>query len=183
LEAVGLRTGDWDRRPSEFSGGQRQRIALARALVTRPRLLLCDEVVSALDVSIRGQILELLLDLKRRFDLGMVFIAHDLDVVAYMSDRVGVFYGGMLMEEAPARALAAQPFHPYTQLLFDSAPGAGRKVAEPAAQGPAPIRQGCPFQTRCPLVADRCRTEVPLPRTMDRARTRLVACHRAEPET
>ncbi len=184
LDHVGLRASDWDRRPSEFSGGQRQRIALARALVTRPRLLICDEVVSALDVSVRGQILELLLDLKNRFGLSMVFIAHDLDVVAYMADRVGVLYGGRMMEEAPSRLLVEKPLHPYTKLLFDSAPGAGIRSRETSAQKLTPTRAltGCPFAPRCPLVIDRCRTEIPLPRAVGPQSGRLVACHRVEAE-
>jgi ABC-type oligopeptide transport system ATPase subunit len=169
LEAVGLRAADWDRRPSEFSGGQRQRIALARALVTRPRLLLCDEVVSALDVSVRGQILELLLDLKRQFGLSLLFIAHDLDVVAYMSDRVGVLYRGVMMEEAPATQITT-PLHPYTKLLYESSAG-----LPPAAATTGSVTRGCPFQDRCPLVHDRCRNEVPELKPV--APGRLAACH------
>jgi ABC-type oligopeptide transport system ATPase subunit len=170
LDAVGLRAADWNRRPSEFSGGQRQRIALARALVTRPKLLLCDEVVSALDVSVRGQILELLLELKREFGLSLLFIAHDLDVVAYMSDRVGVLYRGMMMEEAPSPDIT-KPLHPYTKLLYESS---GGTLAPTSALGAAATR-GCPFQDRCPLVHDRCRVEVPRLRTV--APDRKAACH------
>jgi ABC-type oligopeptide transport system ATPase subunit len=174
LDAVGLRAADWDRRPSEFSGGQRQRIALARALVTRPKLLLCDEVVSALDVSVRGQILELLLELKREFGLSLLFIAHDLDVVAYMSDRVGVLYRGMMMEEAPSPGIT-KPLHPYTQLLYASS---GSELPPASALGGA-VTRGCPFQDRCPLAHDRCRVEVPRLRTV--APGRKVACHAVVP--
>ena len=188
LEAVGLRAADWNRRPTEFSGGQRQRIALARALVTRPRLLVCDEVVSALDVSVRGQILELLLALKRQYSLGMLFIAHDLDVVAYMADRVGVMYGGRMMEEAPSRRLTEAPRHPYTRLLFESAPGRG-KAAKVQASGPTPTPTptrsvvGCPFEPRCPLAIHRCRVEIPVLRAIDKTGSHLVACHRVEAES
>ena len=170
LEAVGLRAADWHRRPSEFSGGQRQRVALARALVTRPKLLLCDEVVSALDVSVRGQILELLLALKQQFGLSLLFIAHDLDVVAYMSDRVGVLYRGVLMEEAPSPDIT-RPLHPYTKLLYESSGGR----LPPAAATGNNVTRGCPFQDRCPLVHDRCRAEVPRLKTV--APGRKAACH------
>jgi oligopeptide/dipeptide ABC transporter ATP-binding protein len=171
--AVGLRAADLSRRPAEFSGGQRQRISLARALFGNPRALICDEVVSALDVSIQGQILNLLVDLKRAYDLTILFIAHDLTVVSYMADRIGVLYGGSLMEEAPARNLARRPLHPYTQLLYASiprldAPAPGREAVAvaPAATTHEPV--GCPFRARCPLareVCDRTAPELRLPAT------------------
>ncbi len=122
LAEVGLQRGDLERRPADFSGGQRQRIAIARALVTRPELLVCDEVVSALDVSIQGQILNLLIGLKEEHNLSMLFIAHDLNVVSYVCDRVGVMYRGLIVEEAPARELAASAAHPYTRHLYGSIP-------------------------------------------------------------
>jgi len=180
MEAVGLRESDLIRRPSEFSGGQRQRISLARALVYEPVALICDEVVSALDVSIQGQILNLLVDLKRRFNLTILFIAHDLTVVSYMADRIGVLYGGSLMEEAPSANLVGRPRHPYSQLLYNSVPRWDRPL--PARNGglgtpfsATSIPVGCPFAGRCPLVQEICRKEKPPPREIGPGH--LVACH------
>ncbi|HUZ17681.1 MAG TPA: ABC transporter ATP-binding protein [Spirochaetia bacterium] len=180
IEAVGLRESDLERRPSEFSGGQRQRISLARALYGNPSALICDEVVSALDVSIQGQILNLLVQLKRQFNLTILFIAHDLTVVSYMADRIGVLYGGSLMEEAPAASFVGRPLHPYSQLLymsiprFDVAPperAANVGTAFNATREPA----GCPFSGRCPLVQEICRTDKPALREL--APGHRVACH------
>jgi ABC-type oligopeptide transport system ATPase subunit len=123
LEEVGLSAADLDRRPQEFSGGQRQRISIARGLLMQPELLICDEVVSALDVSIQGQILNLLLDIREKRDISFLFIAHDLKVACYFCDRIGVMYRGELMEEAPAPQLYKSGRHPYTRLLFSSAAG------------------------------------------------------------
>jgi len=180
MEAVGLREGDLARRPSEFSGGQRQRISLARALVYEPVALICDEVVSALDVSIQGQILNLLVDLKRRFNLTILFIAHDLTVVSYMADRIGVLYGGSLMEEAPSANLVARPLHPYSQLLYNSVPRWGKplparngSLGSPFSATSTPV--GCPFAGRCPLVQEICRREKPSLREV--APSHMVACH------
>ena len=161
LEAVGMAADSLKRRPADFSGGQRQRISLARALMSDPELLICDEVVSALDVSIRGQILNLLNRLKKEFGFAMLFIAHDLSVVSYISDRIGVMYGGRLMEEGAVRELFDRPLHPYTQLLLSCVPDAGGEFLRTSGSGEPfdavnpPI--GCPFAPRCPIADPECR--------------------------
>jgi oligopeptide/dipeptide ABC transporter ATP-binding protein len=180
MEAVGLRAEDLERRPSEFSGGQRQRISLARALFSHPKALICDEVVSALDVSIQGQILNLLVDLKNEFHLSILFIAHDLTVVSYMADRIGVLYGGNLMEEAPAADIAGNPLHPYSQLLYSAIPRLGAKAPNKGATVGTPFNAtrapvGCPFAGRCPREKDICRSEKPLLREISPGHR--VACH------
>jgi oligopeptide/dipeptide ABC transporter ATP-binding protein len=171
LEEVGLSGRDLERRPAEFSGGQRQRISIARGLLMKPELLICDEVVSALDVSIQGQILNLLLDIRSRRDLSFLFIAHDLKVACYFCDRIGVMYRGELMEEAPAEELYRSGLHPYTELLFSSVSGAAGETgkAAPAAGEVLPVtsdlRSGeggvCAFAARCPRAASRCMREHP----------------------
>ncbi|MCL2411753.1 MAG: ABC transporter ATP-binding protein [Treponema sp.] len=130
LEEVGLGAADLEKRPSEFSGGQRQRISIARSLLMEPEVLICDEVVSALDVSIQGQILNLLLDIREKRGMAFLFIAHDLKVACYFCDRIGVMYRGELMEEAPAADLYREALHPYTQLLFSSAAGVPAEANE-----------------------------------------------------
>jgi oligopeptide/dipeptide ABC transporter ATP-binding protein len=172
LEEVGLSTADMERRPAEFSGGQRQRISIARGLLLQPDLLICDEIVSALDVSIQGQILNLLLDIRRRHRLSFLFIAHDLKVACYFCDRIGVMYRGELMEEAPAADLYRSALHPYTRLLFSAVYGSppGENAAPP--EGPALAAagagifgetepEGCAFAKRCPLAEERCFREHP----------------------
>lgn len=164
LEETGLSGADLERRPTEFSGGQRQRISIARGLIMRPDLLICDEVVSALDVSIQGQILNLLLDLRERRKLSFLFIAHDLKVAGYFCDRIGVMYRGELMEEAPARDLYRDAAHPYTRLLYSSVAGRGRgDTAFPGGEVGTPVDAiaGCAFSARCPLADARCGAERP----------------------
>jgi oligopeptide/dipeptide ABC transporter ATP-binding protein len=179
LEEVGLNRGDLERRPQEFSGGQRQRISIARGLLVKPELLICDEVVSALDVSIQGQILNLLLDLRSSRDLSFLFIAHDLRVACYFCDRIGVMYRGELMEEAPAAELYRSGLHPYTELLFSSV--AGNRAAEPLPAGKAAADEGnresgCSFAGRCPLAAGPCFSEHP--RLREAAGGHWVRCFR-----
>lgn len=180
MQAVGLRESDLERRPSEFSGGQRQRISLARALFSNPAALICDEVVSALDVSIQGQILNLLVELKRAYRLTILFIAHDLTVVSYMADRIGVLYGGSLMEEAAASEITHRPLHPYTQLLYRAIPRLGGGPPERSAAAGTPFNPtrppvGCPFVGRCPLEQEICRREKPPLREISPGHR--VACH------
>lgn len=189
LQDVGLGPDALDRYPHAFSGGQRQRICIARALALNPRLLICDEAVSALDLSVRAQVLNLLVDLRNRHRLAYLFITHDIGVVQHLADRIAVMYLGKIVELGPAEQVLGSPAHPYTRLLLDSVPRIGKKLAEAdggeksageewrVARGGGKVARAlatlrsqrthfakvthCPFAPRCPMVFDRCRSETP----------------------
>jgi oligopeptide/dipeptide ABC transporter ATP-binding protein len=184
LETVGLDAAAAKRYPHEFSGGQRQRIGIARALALRPKLIIADEPVSALDVSIRSQILNLLIELKRQFGLSYIFISHDLAVVEHVSDLLAVMYLGRIVETAAAGDLFARPSHPYTEALISAVPrpdpqGRGQRVVlEGEMPNPEKPPPGCPFHPRCPKAMDVCRTTPPPETDVGRAgRPHLVRCH------
>ncbi len=181
LDVVGLASYHVQRFPHEFSGGQRQRVGIARALALNPKLIVADEPVSALDVSIQSQILNLLEDLQKEFDLTYLFIAHGLNVIRHISDRVGVMYLGVMVELGSAAEIYQKPLHPYTEALFSAipVPNPELKRSRIVLQGdlPSPVHppSGCRFHTRCPIAQDRCRTEVPA--WKESVPGHFVACH------
>jgi peptide/nickel transport system ATP-binding protein len=184
LQRVGLRPQHMNRYPNAFSGGQRQRIGIARALALRPKLIICDEPVSALDVSIQAQVLNLLKQLQRDFGLTYLFISHDLSVVEHISDRVAVMYLGRMVELAPSNELYAAPRHPYTEALLSAVPSidpdrtSKRIILAGDVPNPANPPAGCVFHPRCRYAADICKTQTPDWRII--GDDRWVACHRAE---
>jgi len=181
MDQVRLPRDAVDRWPHEFSGGQRQRIGIARALAAEPDLIVCDEAVSALDVSVKAQIVNLLQDIQQELGLALLFISHDLAIVEHMTHRVAVMYLGKIVEVAPKRAIFAAPRHPYTKALLSAVPvpepGAARERIILKGDVPSPINppKGCRFHTRCPYVFDRCRSEEPPLRPTEHGH--LAACH------
>jgi peptide/nickel transport system ATP-binding protein len=184
LRVVGLRPEYMIRYPHAFSGGQRQRIGVARALALNPQLIVCDEPVSALDVSVQAQVLNLLQDLQQEFDLTYLFVAHDLSVIEHISDRVSVMYVGKLVEMATSEALFSNPLHPYTEALMSAVPKpdpryqAERIILEGDVADPSNPPPGCYFHPRCRYAVDVCRTEEPKLRELEP--DHFVSCHRAE---
>ena len=181
LTRVGLQAEHYYRFPHEFSGGQRQRIGIARALMVNPKLIVCDEPVSALDVSIQSQIINLLKQLQAEFGLSYLFIAHDISIVRYISDRIGVMYLGRMVEQAETDAMFAAPKHPYTQALLSSVPitqpGARKERVVLKGEIPSPLDPpaGCVFHTRCPMATDVCKQKTP--QSKEVAAGHHVACH------
>jgi peptide/nickel transport system ATP-binding protein/oligopeptide transport system ATP-binding protein len=181
LNKVGLRSDQYYRYPHEFSGGQRQRIGLARAMAVNPKIIICDEPVSALDVSIQSQVINLLQELQDEFEQSYLFIAHDLSVVRHIADRIAVMYLGNIVEMAPTDDLFKNPLHPYTQALLSAIPipnptmKKDRIIIKGDVPSPANLPSGCVFHTRCPHVMERCKTEIPV--LQESASRHTVACH------
>ena len=187
LKIVGLKPDHVRRYPHEFSGGQRQRISIARTLALNPEFIVCDEPISALDVSIQAQIINLLKNIQKELGIAYLFIAHDLSMVKHISDRIGVMYLGHLVEEGDSKELYANPMHPYTKALLSAVPipdplvGKSRKRIMLEGELPSPINppSGCPFRTRCPYANEKCANEMP---KMKEINGRKVACHKVADE-
>ncbi len=184
LQQVGVPEEFIYRYPHQFSGGQRQRIGIARAIALNPKLIICDEPVSALDVSVQSQVLNLMKDLQKEFGLTYLFISHDLSVVKFMADRVAVMFLGKLCEIADTDSLYAKPLHPYTRFLLDAIPkadprnrGRNKQLLQGEIPSPIDVPGGCRFHTRCPFATDRCKSEEPKMRQVE---GHMVACHFAE---
>ncbi len=182
MKAVGVPPEFLERYPHQFSGGQRQRIGIARAIALQPDLIVCDEPVSALDVSVQSQVLNLLKDLQEQYRLTYLFIGHDLSVINFIADRVCVMFLGTVCEIAPKEALYQKPLHPYTSFLLDAIPqadphlrGTHRKLLSGEVPSPVNLPGGCCFHTRCPYATERCRTEKPELKCYG---DRMAACHR-----
>ncbi|MEH7305247.1 ABC transporter ATP-binding protein [Neobacillus drentensis] len=181
IEVVGLRKEHLDRHPHDFSGGQRQRIGIARALILKPKVIIADEPVSALDVSIQSQVLNLLKDLKKEFNLTLIFISHDLSVVRHLCDRIAVMYLGRVVEIAEKKQLFTNPIHPYTRALLSAVPIANPKakrervILKGDLPSPANPPSGCTFHPRCPVANESCKTNIPILQDIDSGHQ--VSCH------
>jgi oligopeptide/dipeptide ABC transporter ATP-binding protein len=180
LEQVGLKKSYYDRYPHEFSGGQRQRISIARALAVKPKLIVCDEAVSALDVSVQAQILNLLQQLKQRYGLTYIFISHDLAVIKHVSDRVAVMYLGQIIEIGSKKEIFNHPLHPYLKALLSAIPLVNqpkreRIILQGEVPSPLNIPTGCRFHTRCPFAKDICKSKVPI--LEEKKKGHFAACH------